>query len=115
MLETKMFEVRDRMTYIPIIAIRMRSLDEAERYMLSRAGYGQTNDDVLTLTVRIEGKIEGAYSSYRWEDSDARTMPVAHDYIHKNWNDLKTGDVIDVEYILGETEECKLPERLGNW
>jgi len=36
---------------------------------------------------------------------------VAHDYIEKHFNELKDGDVIDVEHILGETTKKKRSER----
>lgn len=48
---------------------------------------------------------------YGWERS-ARTFPVAHDYIIKNWEKLRDGDVVDVEFILGETKVPKASERL---
>jgi hypothetical protein len=38
---------------------------------------------------------------------------VAHDYIRNNWPTLKDGDVIDVEFILGETNERKISEAHG--
>jgi len=41
---------------------------------------------------------------------DGRTMCVACDYIGTHFDDLKEGAVIDVEFILGETKEPKVPE-----
>jgi hypothetical protein len=38
-------------------------------------------------------------------------MVEAHRYIEENWNALSDGDVIDVEFILGETKEKKISER----
>jgi hypothetical protein len=29
-------------------------------------------------------------------------MPSAHEYIQDNWDKLKSGDIIDVEILLGE-------------
>ena len=48
------------------------------------------------------------YDPYSWGD---RTYSVAHNYIQEHWDEIKAGDVIDVEYILGETPEPKLSER----
>ena len=42
---------------------------------------------------------------------DTRTKPVAHQFIEKNWSTLKDGDVVDVQFILGETAEPKRSER----
>jgi len=52
-----------------------------------------------------------AYDCYDWP-ANPRTYRVAHDYIRHNWHTLEDGDVIDVEYILGETEVPKLSERI---
>jgi hypothetical protein len=37
---------------------------------------------------------------YDWGD---RTFQIAHDYIEKHWDSLKSGDLIDVLFILGES------------
>jgi len=47
---------------------------------------------------------------YGWK---GRTMPVAHNYIIENWEEIRDGDVIDVEFILGETTVKKVSERHG--
>ena len=38
-------------------------------------------------------------------------MPVAHNYIIEHWHELKDGDVVDVQFILGETKAPKVSER----
>lgn len=133
-MEVKLLEVRDRLTFIPVIAIAMveqpasaaglGSLDPVavkaiadRRYLLGRAGYA---DDERHPTIalahlsaaktadRASGKTF-CCDPYDWCD---RTYQCAHLYIEKNWHDLKDGDVIDVEHILGETASPKLSERL---
>ena len=47
---------------------------------------------------------------YHWP-RDTRTRPHAHAYIEQHWHELRDGDVIDIEFILGETAEPKLSER----
>jgi hypothetical protein len=42
----------------------------------------------------------------------ARTKRVAHNYIAEHRDDLADGDVVDVEYILGETMTRKVSERV---
>jgi hypothetical protein len=44
-------------------------------------------------------------------DHGDRTWAVAHNHIIENWNAIKDGDVIDVQFILGETKEKKRSER----
>lgn len=48
-----------------------------------------------------------AYDPYDWGD---RTMTVAHQYIESNFDQLNNGDVVDVEFILGETSVPKRSE-----
>jgi hypothetical protein len=104
----KTFEIRDSGTFIPAIAIRIDRCLEAndkEALLISRAGYG---DEPLVLLTRLDGG-KSCYDPYDWGD---RTWHVAHKYIADNWDFLRSGDVIDVEFILGETERIKLSERI---
>jgi hypothetical protein len=48
------------------------------------------------------------YDPYTW---DNRTMKVAHLFISANYADLLDGQVVDVEFILGESKKPKLSER----
>ena len=105
---TKIFEIRDIATYIPVMATKMVSDNKAEEYHLVRSGYGKKQ--VLVMIVRL-AESWCSYSPYDW-DIKARTMIVAHKFIKEHFDELETGDVIDVEYILGETETKKLSERI---
>jgi len=104
---TKLFEVRDRATFLPVIATSMTSpASEAEFYLLRRAGYGV---QPLILLTRLEGdNTPACYDPYAWGD---RTMRTAHLYIQDHWNVLESGDVVDVEFILGERPAPKVSER----
>jgi len=42
----------------------------------------------------------------------ARTMLEAHRHVAAHWNELQSGDVVDVEFILGETAAPKVSERV---
>lgn len=53
--------------------------------------------------------MQAEYDSFNW--SNARTMHVAHEYLKEHFDDLESGAVIDVEFILGETETPKRSER----
>ena len=106
MLETKMFEVRDRFTYIPVAAVKLVTDDISEEYTLRRAGY--RNYYPAVIVIRVDN-VEAHNDAYDW--TGPRTLKEAHAYIAKNFDTLTTGDVIDVEFILGETTECKKSER----
>lgn len=115
MLVTKLFEVRDKSTFIPVIATRMRSFNsaDAETYLLARAGYGPDNKSGCVLLAKLEGG-EAHYTHHDW-GSGSRTIPAAHCWIAAQWDELKSGDVIDVEHILEETPKPKVSERLSGW
>lgn len=112
-MEAKTFEVRDRGTFIPILAVQLEPSTEADRYLLARAGFGTDAADQkrYVLLIRIEGSTEVQYDDLRWPNQ--RTLGVAHRYIIEMFNDLDSGDVVDVELILGETDEPKVSEALG--
>ncbi len=103
-----MLEVRDKATFIPIIAIDMSTdcANDGDRYLLRRAGFSL---DRCVQVVHIERSLSH-YEPYDWPNS-SRTMQVAHNYIDEHFDELKSGDVIDVEFILGETKQKKLSER----
>lgn len=112
-MEIKLFELRDRSTFVPVIAIRLSSRTEEERFLLSRAGYGTLSEDHSRYV--LLGGLEDLKMTYSPYSQANRTRQVAHEYIQKNWDDLKSGEVIDVEYILGETKEKKQSESLQNY
>jgi len=105
-METKIFELRDSATFIAIVAINMNPDNEKQQFLLRRSGYAC--DGVPTVLVtRIDGSGKSYYDPYDWND---RTFTIAHDYIIKQWNRLNDGNVVDVEYILGERKEKKVSE-----
>ena len=108
-MQTKLFEIRDEGTFIPVVATLMRDTDSniLQNYLLRRCGYGADSRSVL-LTA-LDGDGSPAWSDYfGW--GLVRTRFVAHRYIQDNWDDLIIGQVIDVEYILGEKTEPKKSE-----
>lgn len=107
-MQVKIFEVRDRHTFIPVFAMKMDGAGqkEAGRFLLHRVGYAFTSPCILVGYLRGG---ECHHSSYDWS---GRTMPVAHKYIEANFDILSTGEVIDVEYILKEKPTSSLSIRL---
>jgi len=86
---------------------------DQEDYLLHRGGYGNNlsreNSDYVIVT-RLED-CESSYNAYKW--CNDRTMLEAHRYINNHFDDLNTGDVVDVEFILGETSTPKISDRFN--
>lgn len=106
----KTFEVRDSATFIAVLAVQLGPTCEPDRYLFARSGYGTRPEDQATYVQLIKlagGEGRSDCDPYSWGN---RTMEVAHSYIIKNFAELKTGAVIDVQFILGETKEAKRSE-----
>jgi hypothetical protein len=52
-----------------------------------------------------------AYDAYEWP-GDVRTFRAAHLYVEEHFDEIEDGAVVDVEFILGETAEPKVSERI---
>jgi hypothetical protein len=103
-VKAKCFEVLDRMTFIPVCAVNTEASCEGQRYLLRRAGYAADGHTVI-LTNLNSG--HSKYDAYSW---NSRTMRTAHAHIEQNFEALEDGAVIDVEFLLGETESPKTSE-----
>jgi hypothetical protein len=92
-------------------SLALKPDNEAQRYLLRRDGYSCTPED--TIIIMIDAQCRGcSYDPYNWPH-DPRTKPHAHAYIEQHWHELRDGDVVDVEFILGETASPKASERVG--
>lgn len=112
-MQTKVFEIRDAGTFIPMLAIDMNpdiDDDGSQRYLMCRCGYLCDGEPNVILT-RLDGGGKATNDPYAW---GGRTYPIAHNYILDNWHELADGAVIDVEYILGESSIKKKSERITN-
>lgn len=112
----KLFEIRDAGTTIPVMATALIARSEEERWLLRRGGYAEDRIDPTLRDERyiILWPLTGGVATYDpWgHQTLARTYRVAHQFIIERWHDLDSGDVIDVEFILGERTEPKVSERL---
>ena len=113
MSETKLFEIRDSGTFIPVAAVRIvnAGTGSTRSWLLERAGWAPHTGPVHLF--RLDEAGTGHTDPLEW-GSQTRTMPVAHDHIIKAWDSLLPGDVIDVEFILGlrtEPKTSEMPER----
>lgn len=110
-MKAKALEVRDEGTFIPVLAVDMNPDNDAQRYLLRRCGYACAGEPNIIVT-RLSGEGQATNDPYSWSSS-ARTFPVAHNYIIDHWEELNDGDVVDVEFILGEKPTKKTSEREG--
>lgn len=113
-MKTKALEIRDRMTFIPAMAVDMNpdamDIEGRQRYLLRRCGY-KCDGSPNVVVARLDG--DGRHAFNDPYDHTDRTWRVAHGYIIEHWDELQDGDVIDVEFILGETTTKKISERIA--
>ncbi len=114
-MQAKALEIRDEGTMICALAVDMNPqtnvghIFKAQHYLLRRCGYpcdGRPNIGITHLSADGDPFRNDYYS---W---GGRTFPVAHKYIIEHWAELKDGDVVDVQFILGETKAPKVSERV---
>lgn len=110
-MKSLMLEIRDSATFIPCMAISLVPDDKEQHFLLRRAGYGFDRTNIILI--KMTGDVTAKHDAFDWTPLTVRTMHVAHKFIADHFTTLKNGDVIDVEYILGETKECKVSERYG--
>ena len=102
----KAIEIRDRNTFIAAAVIKMAPENEGQRYLLRRVGWPADGSGVVLI--RLDSG-EGKSDPYEWTGS--RTMTPAHEWCCNHFDEIADGDVVDVEFILGETTRPKLSER----
>jgi hypothetical protein len=106
-LDNKVLEVRDAGTHIPVLAIRMLAKNGIQRYYIhGRMGYPMDGTGIAVIKLN---DCDGNIDPYAWAD---RTMSTAHHWIYDHFDELADGDVVDVEFILGEKPSKKVSERL---
>lgn len=98
-MESKLIEIRDKMTMIPALAVRISA---ADGYLARRSGFGAP----LVMLTRLQGG-KACFDVYDWGD---RTMTTAHNFIQEKWDEIRSGAVVDVEHILGESVTPKASE-----
>ena len=107
----KFLEIRDRGTFIPALAFNMEPHNDMDRYLAARAGFGrsieQQKEHIFLMHLQ-NGECQ--YDEYEWRGGWS-TMAAAHDWIKKNWDNIYSGQLIDIEFIRGITKEPKLSER----
>ncbi len=104
-METKWLEIRDDGTRIPVFAFTTAQFYEPKDTALIRHAGLQIGAHHL-----IVGRFHPSamnVDAYEWRSRGIRTMFEAHIWLAEHWTEVKNGDVIDVEFILGETARPK--------
>jgi len=104
----KLFEIRDAGTFIPALAIELAPDCGQDRYLLRRAGFSSCHRYIVLMSLLDPNRCE--HDPVAWPASP-RTMREAHRYIVSHWDELTRGDMIDVEFIKGESTAPKISER----
>lgn len=119
-MEVKLFEVLDRGTVISVIVnkllashtIREEHKEGAsmpfarEILLLQHSGLNMTGSYTTMLSYIGSGYARSEIDPHRWQDGiHDRTLFTAHNFIDENWDTLTSGDIVDVEVILGEKSE----------
>jgi hypothetical protein len=113
--EVKLIEVRDEGTTIVCIALKPHPETEAERWGWARTGYGLTPGEQGTYV--LLGPLGGGHGLLTCDPfkhpgaPTQRTLWAAHTWLKKNWHLVQSGDVVDVEFIMGVSDHPKRPER----
>ena len=124
MIKGKLFEVRDVGTNISVLAVAIPltgivrgdycmviTEEKRQQLMAIMGNAGWHGAGIIHYVVHMSAQ-KCAYDAFEWGSTN-RTMFTAHSHIAKHWETLESGDVIDVQYILGESAQPKRPDRLN--
>lgn len=115
-MRIKFIEIRDSMTFVPAVSFRVINDDDTmklsrqESYLLERAGFPFCEESTkyegrIVLWPMSRDRVE--VDSAKWKD---RTFATIHRHLEEHWDDVVSGQVLDVEFILGETTKPKESE-----
>jgi hypothetical protein len=100
-MECKTFEILDRATLTPVLAIRLEPSNEQDRYLLTRAGYEAEAQGNYVLLCQVDGGGgRCTFDCYEWK---SRTYRIAHDFATRYWHELPARAVVE---ILRSEAEC---------
>ncbi len=109
-LETRLIEVRDRMTFIPVLAVRLANDGTETTYLLRRAGFIDESGSGVPIILTHLSRMITHSEAYEWGGA-TRTMFTAHAELVQNWDKYPNGSVLDVRVVQGETDEPATSER----
>lgn len=113
-MTTKTIEIRDKMTMMPGLIVRLDPGCEEDRWLFTHAGFGRdykTQANYVLLLPIDGGSGRFECDPYDWPEG-ARTLRAVQQFVNEHFDDIASGDVVDVEFILGETIAPKVSERI---
>lgn len=103
-MEQKLIEIRDDFTCITAIAIKTEPQSSAETAFLNRGGWGPNS----VILIKCNGDCIANHDPFNWGISFGRTMTEAHRYLEEHFDEIPNHYLLDVRYILGESDQpCK--------
>jgi hypothetical protein len=108
-MKVKLIEIRDDGTMIVALCVDMNPENDIQRDYLRRYGFACDGRPNIMITHAYGNGAPATNDPY---EQHGRTWRVAHHYIIEHWNELNDGDVVDVEFISGETRAPKISERI---
>ena len=99
-MEIKFIEIRDIATLIPVMVLKgsPERLTPKEQALWAAGGWG-IDEGYYCIPIGIPELTQ--YDPFKYND---RTFKEAFYFIRQNWDQLETGQVVDVRHILGETD-----------
>lgn len=109
----KTVEIRDEATTIAALAVKLEPGCAADMFLLARSGYGTgpASQSEYVMLWPMDGGTHVATTDPFKHGGGGRTRRVAHYWIIEHFDEMEPGDVVDVQFILGETAEPKTSER----
>lgn len=120
-IEVKFIEVRDDGTTMPCMVTAIcvnATMTEAENWLVRRGGWGEGQVGLYFATLCPDANayaigLPGHPYIHTWSrGQNSRTLTVAWEWVQVHWDEVKSGDLIDVEFLLGERKTPKLSDRL---
>lgn len=114
-MDVKVFDVRAPGTKTAAIAVKLATGNGTENRIVASAGFGESH--VLVATLK-PGRNDVTYDKFHWRDGEGGVeqngmMYLAHDEIERRWDDLTSGDTVDLTGRWGELQEGGRPTGEG--
>lgn len=99
----KYFEIRDNSAFIPVVAVDLHpttdneTIKPIEQALVSASAYNPITTILLTT---LSSELRTEHDPSNWHN---RTLETAHHYILSYWEGLDSGQVINVEFIEGDS------------
>ena len=108
-IAAKFLEVRADGFFLPMLAVGFypvkNDLTSRETWIINRAGRSGKHTQVILFNL-ISG-----LSSWNPESWTERETTIVHVHLLENWLDVKSGDVIDINYLLKERKTVRISEQ----